>query len=85
MQPLERRLCKGLEVVVSKSLRDQGTLTKALTHRPLSSSFLWFIFRILYGNPKIELLRGLWAAQILDFIRMLGDAIEGSDCVPEAL
>ena len=23
-----------------------------LTHRPLSSSFLWFIFRILQGNPK---------------------------------
>ena len=30
------------------------------THRPLSSSFLWFIFRILSGNPKKELLRGLW-------------------------
>ena len=30
------------------------------THRPLSSSFLWFIFRILQGNPKKELLRGLW-------------------------
>ena len=30
------------------------------THRPLSSSFLWLIFRILfYGNPKKELLRGL--------------------------
>ena len=31
-----------------------------LTHRPLSSSFLWFIFRILQGNPKKDLLRGLW-------------------------
>ena len=30
------------------------------THRPLSSSFLWFIARILQGNPKKELLRGLW-------------------------
>ena len=30
------------------------------THRPLSSSFLWFMFRILEGNPKKELLRGLW-------------------------
>ena len=29
-------------------------------HGPLSSSFLWFIFRILQGNPKRELLRGLW-------------------------
>ena len=29
-------------------------------HRPLSSSFLWFIFRVLQGNPKKELLRGLW-------------------------
>ena len=26
-----------------------------VTHRPLSSSFLWFIFRILNGNPKKEL------------------------------
>ena len=31
------------------------------TRRPRSSSFLWFIFRILEGNPKKELLRGLWA------------------------
>ena len=30
------------------------------THRPLSSSCLWFIFRILYGNHKKELLRSLW-------------------------
>ena len=31
------------------------------THRPLSSSFLWWlIFRILQGNPKKEPLRGLW-------------------------
>ena len=30
------------------------------SRRPLSSSFLWFIFRILQGNPKKELLRGLW-------------------------
>ena len=30
------------------------------THRHLSSSFLWFIFRILQGTPKKELLRGLW-------------------------
>ena len=30
------------------------------THRPLRSSFLWFIFGILQGNPKKELLRGLW-------------------------
>ena len=29
------------------------------THRPPSSSFLWFIFRILQGNPKKELPRGL--------------------------
>ena len=30
------------------------------THRPLSSSFLWLIFQTLQGNPKKELLRGLW-------------------------
>ena len=29
------------------------------THRLLSGSFLWFIFRILEGNPKKELLRSL--------------------------
>ena len=32
-------------------------------HRPLSDSFLWFFFCILYGNPKKELLRGLWVYQ----------------------
>ena len=30
------------------------------THRPQSSSSLGFIFRILQGNPKKELLWGLW-------------------------
>ena len=30
------------------------------THRPLSSSFLWFIFCFLQGSPKQELLKGLW-------------------------
>ena len=30
------------------------------THRLLSGSFLWFIFRNLFGNPKKELLRSLW-------------------------
>ena len=30
------------------------------THRLLSSSFLWFIFRILQGSPKKELLRSRW-------------------------
>ena len=32
-----------------------------VTHRPQSSSFLGLVFRILYGNPKKELLWGLWA------------------------
>ena len=36
----------------------------AYTHRPLSSSFLWFLFRILQGNPKKEMLGGLWVAPI---------------------
>ena len=35
-----------------------------ITHRLLSSSFLCFIFRILYGNPKKELLRSLWVASM---------------------
>ena len=30
------------------------------THRLQSSSFLWLIFRILFGNPKKKLLRSLW-------------------------
>ena len=30
------------------------------THRLQSSSFLWFIFRILEGNPEKELLWSLW-------------------------
>ena len=32
------------------------------THRPQSSSFWGFIFRILQGNPKKELLWGVWAS-----------------------
>ena len=36
-------------------------LPQRVTHRPLSSSFLRFMFRILEGNPKKELLRVLWA------------------------
>ena len=27
------------------------------------SSFLWFVFRILQGNPKTELLGSLWVVQ----------------------
>ena len=30
------------------------------THRLHSRSFLWFIFGILYGSPKTELLWSLW-------------------------
>ena len=37
----------------------QGPL-RVSTHRPQSSSFLGFIYRILYGNPQKELLWGLW-------------------------
>ena len=29
---------------------------------PLSSSFVWLIFRVPEGNPKKELLRGLWVS-----------------------
>ena len=31
-----------------------------ITHRSLTGSLLWFIFRTLLSNPKKELLRGLW-------------------------
>ena len=37
----------------------------SLTHRLLSSSFLRFIFRILQGNPKKELLRSLWVVSMI--------------------
>ena len=37
-----------------------GSLRLGSTQRPLSGSFLWFIFRILQGNPQKGLLRGLW-------------------------
>ena len=71
---------KGLGVL--KPATEEGALNKqapndleykgsmgALTHRPLSSSFLWFIFRILYGNPKKELLRGLWVVESIEYLR----------------
>ena len=41
-------------------LMEPGLDGLGFTHRPLSSSFLWFIFRIQKGNPKKELLRDLW-------------------------
>ena len=37
-----------------------SALTDHYTHRPHRSSFLGFIFRILSGNPKKQLLCGLW-------------------------
>ena len=36
---------------------------RRVTHRPQCSSFLGFIFRILSGNPKQELLWGLWVLE----------------------
>ena len=46
------------------------------THRPPSSSVLWFIFRILQGTPKKELLMGLWVVISLFANRVrLGDAL----------
>ena len=41
-------------------LRSSRRYQFASTHTPLRSAFLWFIFSILQGNPKKELLRGLW-------------------------
>ena len=54
------------------------------THRPLSSSFLGLPIRILNGNHKKELLRGLWAGlkgSGVDFStpRMLKAALLGED------
>ena len=39
---------------------DRGRSWKLFTHRPQSSSFLGFPYRILNMNPKKELLWGLW-------------------------
>ena len=45
--------------------RDGGGRVLGLTRRPLSSSFLWIIFRILLGKPKKELLRGLGVGPLI--------------------
>ena len=67
----------------------QDSRVQGFTHRPLSSSFLWFIFRILQGNPKKELLRGLWVgltgrkALLLEAALATGDhrrAVGGGYC-----
>ena len=48
------------------------------THKLYSSSFLWCIFRILYDNPKKELLCSLWVfvvhhpSDLLPYSRQLG-------------
>ena len=52
---------------LASSLKFCGSEPAAATHRPLSSSFLGFIFRILSGNPKKELLRGLWEGRCAGF------------------
>ena len=50
----------GLAVRV-RGLRRRVWSFEEFSHRLLSSSsFLWFIFRSLLGNPKKELLRSLW-------------------------
>ena len=41
------------------------------THRLHSSSFLGFVFRILQGNPKKELLWSLWVGHSLELGRLL--------------
>ena len=46
-------------------------ITHVITHRLLSSSFLWFIFRILEGNPQKELLRSLWVIRYFGPMRTL--------------
>ena len=48
----------ALTVAATTQRKPRGVLNP--THRPLSSSLLWCIFRILEGNPKKELLSGLW-------------------------
>ena len=47
-------------VVAESECSYRGADLKGDTHRPQSSSFLGFPYRILYMNPKKELLWGLW-------------------------
>ena len=51
---------KGAKDATPPTRKVGGEKSRESTHRPLSSFFLWFIFRILQGNPKKGLLRGLW-------------------------
>ena len=51
-----RSLGLGLSSVVASV----AVLVAKVTHRPHGSSFLGFPYRILYMNPKKELLWGLW-------------------------
>ena len=52
----------GLLVLVFRSMDVEGCrLTTLSLH---TSSFLWFIFRILQGNPKKELLWSRWVGGI---------------------
>ena len=52
-------VCCGL-MSDAYSTRQLVPVGEVYTHRLQSSSFLWFIFRILQGNPKKELLWSLW-------------------------
>ena len=47
------------------------------THRALSSSFLWLIFRILQGNPNKELLRAYGLGfRVSGFVGVLQDCMD---------
>ena len=51
------------------------------THRPLSSSFLWFILRNLYGNPNKEVLRGLWVVTVLVILHIIPPSLFAVLCL----
>ena len=61
--PRTLRCTTGALLLLSATSKLQPRQPQA-THRPLSSSFFWIIFRILEGNPKKELLRGLRVATV---------------------
>ena len=59
--------CRFRALLWVLSVRSPGTARYMHAQKPLNSSFLWFIFRILQGNPKKELLGGLWVETAKEF------------------
>ena len=54
----------SLDIGSTRVAGERGTLCQSiLTHRPLSSSLLGLLYRILNISHRKELLRGLWVTE----------------------